>query len=160
MGLVIDFIVLENKTIDAFKEDRTVIDSYLEREDVELYGSDSKSWSPMFELLFILDSSENKVLREVENQANYIEESPLNDWGYVLYSNVVSQIWKVLQSITEDVFVKHMADPELIERIMAIPGYYNQRIVNKIGVLESYKEFYKAVKSAYIQKKGLFITFG
>lgn len=159
MGIVVNFLVLENHIIDAFKEDKSIIDTYLEREDNEWYGSDRKVWSPMFELLFILDSSNNNIMREVENKEYYIDESKYNSRGYLLYSNIVSEIWKALKVITREIFIKNVEDPVIIEEIKSIPGYRNEFITYKNGVLMVYEEFYEAVENANRQNKGLYIYF-
>lgn len=159
MGIVVNFLVLEDHVIDAFKEDKSIIDPYLEGENNEWYGSDRKVWSPMFELLFILDTSKNNIIREVENKEYYIDESEYNSRGYLLHSNIISEIWKALKGITREIFIKNVEDPVIIEEIKSIPGYRNEFITYKNGVLMVYEEFYEALENTNRQNKGVFICF-
>ena len=165
MGLIACYYIVEDNIIDKTIHLNFDYESYLENNfpDEELkylvYGQDTKSWNPLFELLKIIDTSNTKVLSRIDNDDFYVKESVKMPSFYFHDSKRVNEIWSELKNITSEKITKSLQNEKIKERISNIEGYYNERIHWTESILIEYNQIYKAFESAHKFKKGIIISF-
>ena len=173
MGVVASNYIINDEIIDKLIKTDFDFCSYFEKISMQheyknsyfekcgiLYGAMVKAWSPMYELLKLLDSSENKILNKIGNNTNYISEKGKNDSMYFFYSSEVKEIWKELKNISIGMIEKSLNDPNIIEKVSEIEGYWNERIESKEHIIMEFHEFYSAFYQAKLINKGIVITLG
>jgi hypothetical protein len=173
MGIVAYNYVVDDSIIDQILKSDFDIDEYFSSQlmDHEYQGSHFekggilfwqgvKAWSPMYELLKVLDESENQVLSKIQNDQYYIAESEKNDRIYYYRSSVVKEIWSELRNISIGKIENSIDNPEIVKAISSIEGYWNKRIERKIHVVMEFFELYKAFYEAQLRDKGIITTFG
>ena len=164
MGLIACYYVVEDNIIDKTIHLNFDYESYLENNFTEdeldslIFGQDTKSWNPLFELLKIIDTSNTKVLSRIDNNDFYLKESENMSSFYFHDSKRVNEIWSELKNITSEKITKSLKNEKLKERISNIEGYYNERINWTESILIEYNQIYKAFESAHKFKKGILIS--
>lgn len=173
MGIVASNYIVEDKIIDQLtKADFDFYDyfekelmyheyknSYFEKNGI-LFGALVKAWSPMYELIKILDSSDKKVLSKIGSNTNYIPEKGKNDSMYFYYSYDVKKIWKELKNISVGQIEKSLNDSEIIKKVSKIQGYWNDRIDRKEHIIMEFFELHSAFYNAHLKNKGIVIVLG
>lgn len=173
MGIVTSNFVTEDKIIDLLIQtdfdfyeyfDKELMiheykNNHFEKEGI-LFGALVKAWSPMFELLKLLDSSDDKVLSKIGNNSNYIPEKGNNDSMYFYYSTEVKEMWGELKNISVGQIEKSLKNPKIINEVSNIQGYWNDRIERKEHIIMEFFELYKAFYHANLKGKGIVITLG
>jgi len=173
MGVVAYNYVVDDKIIDKVLKSEIDIDEYLSNElmDHEYEGSHFekrgilfwqgvKAWSPMYELLKVLDKSDKQVLSKIQNEQYYIAETEKNDRMYYYHSTTVKEIWTELRNISIGQIENSIDNPEIVEKISSIQGYWNERIERKVHVVMEFLELYKAFYEAQLRDKGIITSFG
>ncbi len=173
MGIVAYNYVVEDSIIDQILKSDFDIDEYLSSQLMEhdyqgshfekrgiLFWQGVKAWSPMYELLKILDKSDNHILSKIQNEQFYIAETEKNDRMYYYRSSIVKEIWSELRNISIGEIENSIDNPEIIKTISSIEGYWNVRIERKIHVVMEFFELYKAFYEAQLRDKGIITTFG
>lgn len=164
MGLIACYYVVEDNIIDKTIHLNFDYESYLENNftqdelDSLIFGQDTKSWNPLFELLKILDTSNTKVLCQIDKDDFYIKESENMTSFYFHDSKRVNEIWSELKNITSEKITKSLENEKLKERISNIEGYYNERIHWAESIMIEYNQIYNAFESAHKFKKGIIIS--
>jgi hypothetical protein len=173
MGVVIYNYVVEDEIIDKLLKSDIDIDDYLSNQLMGheykgshfekggiLFWQGVKAWSPMYELLKILDKSEKQVLSKIHDEQFLIPETEINDRMYYFHSSVVKEIWIELRNISIGEIENSIDNPEIIKIISSIQGYWNERIERKVHVVMEFFELYKAFYEAQLRLKGIIIMFG
>ena len=173
MGTVAYNYVVEDSIIDEVLHSNFDIDEYLSNQLMDheyegfhfekrgiLFWQGVKAWSPMYELLKILDKSDKHVLSKIHNEQYYIPETEKNDRMYYYHSSVVKEIWSELRNISIGEIEKSINNPDIVEKVSSIQGYWNERIERKVHVVMEFFELYKAFYEAQLRDKGIIITFG
>lgn len=123
------------------------------------YGALLKAWCPMYELLILLDKSENHILKELQSYERHISESNNRSRFRYYFSNEVNDVWLELKKISVGLIEASIDNPTIVETIYNIEGYWNDRIVRKQHIVAEFIELYNAFYSANWQNKGLIITY-
>ena len=172
MGIVTYNYVVEDEIIDRLLKSDLEIDNYLSNQLMDheykgfhfekkgiLFWQGVKAWSPMYELLKILDKSDKKVLSKINNEQFFIPETEKNGRMYYFHSSVVKEIWSELRNISIGEIEKAIDNAEVIKKISLIQGYWNERIERKVHVVMEFFELYKAFYEAQLTDKGILIIF-
>jgi len=114
----------------------------------------------MYNLLIMLDTSKNDILREFENEERWIEDSVMNPSIRFFYSKEVKLVWNELRNISIGDIENSIDNPDVVEKISSIQGYWNERIEYRIQVVMEFFELYKAFYQANLKNKGIIITYG
>lgn len=168
MGIVVYNYLVDDSIIDKILKSDFDIDTYMSNQLMEheyqgfffekkgiLFWKGVKAWSPMYELIKILDNSEKKVLSELLKQQYYIPETEKSSPRYYYYSSIVKEIWNELRHISIGDIEKSINNPELINKVSAITGYHNNRIERKTHIVMEFFELYKAFYEAQLMEKGI-----
>ncbi len=131
--------------------------SYFQKEEI-LYGALVKAWSPMYELIKLIDTSENKVLSKIGSNTNYIPEKGKNDSMYFYYSSEVKEIWGELKNISIGKLEAFLNNPDVVKRVSEIEGYWNDRVERKEHIIMEFFELYSAFYQANLKNKGIVIV--
>ena len=173
MGIVAYNYIVDDSVIDKILKSDFDIDEYLSNQlmDHEYKGSHFeksgilfwqgvKAWSPMYELLKILDKSDNNVLSLLLNEQFYIPENETNNRFYYYYSSVVKEIWNELKKISIGEIENSIDKKDIVKTISSIEGYWNERIERKVHIVMEFFEIYKAFYEAQLRNKGIITSFG
>lgn len=147
-----------NAVFNSQENENNLEEYYFEKNEV-IFWTGMKAWSPMYELLKILDKSENNILSEIGNSKYYLEETEIYDRMYLYYSFVVKEIWNELKNISVGDIEMAIDNPIIIEIISNISGYGNDRIIRKQHIVMEFFEFYKAFYEANLREKGIIIGY-
>lgn len=159
MGIVAYNYVIEDEIIEKVIKSDLDIDYYMENLPENIFGQDLKAWSPMYELLKILDKSENKVLNKL-NSEKYLKETLNSGTIYFYNSDTVKEMWNQLKNITITEIENSIENKEIVEKIIKIEGYYNERIKRRENIVLEFLALQKAFKKADINNKGVIIALG
>lgn len=160
MGIVAWNYVVEDEIIEKVIKSNLNIDDYIENSSENIFGQDLKVWSPMYELLKLLDKSENKVLNKLYGEKHLIEETQNSGMVCFYHSSIIKEMWSQLSSITISEIENSIENKEIVEKIIKIEGYFNERIKWKKSIVLEFLELQKAFKKAYINNKGVIIAYG
>ncbi len=173
MGVEAINYVIKDEIIDSYRKQEFDFERYADERDsssfdkkykfediVFIYEASTKCWSPMYNLLKILDTSENNILSEFKNDQKLIEDSAMNPRIRFFYSKEVKLIWNELKNISIGNIENSIDTPNIVERISNIEGYWNERIRHKEHVVSEFFELYKAFYDANSNNKGIIITYG
>lgn len=172
MGIVSYNYVVEDEIIDKLLKSDFDINKYLSNQLMDheyqgfhfensgiLFWQGVKAWSPMYELIKILDKSDKQVLSKIQNEQFLIPETKKNNRMYYFHSSVVKEIWSELKNISIGEIENSIDNPEIVKTISSIQGYCNERIERKMHVVMEFFELYKAFYEAQLRNKGILIMF-
>ncbi len=144
MGIIASNYIVEDRLIDLYKNEEFDFEDYANKESLShsyknrhfekpsfSFTASIKSWSPMYQLLIILDKSKNKILSQLTNENRWIEGTAMNSSVRHFYSQEVKSFWKELKTISIGDLEKAIDKPLIVERISNMEGYWNDRISRK-----------------------------
>ena len=170
MGIVAYNYVVNDEIIDRVlnshsnifsnqQETENNLEEYCFEKDEVLFWTGVKAWSPMYELLKLLDTSEDNILSKIHNSKYFFEETEINDRMHIYYFSDVKNIWNVLKNIAVGDVENAINDQDVIKKISSINGYWNERIIRKQHVVMEFFELYKAFYEANLTEKGVIMMY-
>lgn len=172
MGIVAHYCIVNDEIINKVLTSEVDLDNYLAEKLMSheyeghqfekagiLFWQGVKAWSPMYELIKFLDNSQNKVLSKIDNEEFTKAETEKTNRMNYYHSTEVKEVWTELRNISIGKIEDALDNPEIVQKISSIQGYWNTRIENKeLNVLEFF-ELYKAFCQAHVSDKGIITSF-
>lgn len=173
MGVVATYYLVEDEIIEKVKnEDFDLCRYFYKNELMEhthkgvefekcglVFGTGVKSWHPMFELLKLMDESNEKIFRLTCAKENEIEETSVNSRLNYINAENVQKMWNEIKKISVAEIEFRTKDKKTIGIISSIEGYWTQRIRSTEMIVLEFLELFQALLYAVRKKRGIIIEF-
>ncbi len=174
MGVVATYYLVENEIIEKVKnEDFDLCSYFYENELMEhthngvefekcglIFGTGVKSWHPMFELLKLMDESNEKIFRLTCAKENEIEETSANSRLNYIYAENAKKMWDEIKKISIAEIEFQTKNKRTIDLISSIEGYWTERIASTEMIILEFIELFQALLYAVRKNRGIIIEFG
>ena len=174
MGVVATYYLVDDKIIDKVIKEDFDLNQYFYKNELQehtyngtefeksglLFGSGVKSWHALYELLKLMDKSDEKIFRLTCDVENEIEETTLNCRLNYIYSSDVIKMWNEIKKISVAEIESQTKNKKIIQAVTNIDGYRTENITHTKHIVLEFMELFKSLWSAVQKKRGILIEFG